>query len=39
MVGGRLSLFMGVTPVLIAFVVGSSLGILAGYAAAGSTRS
>ena len=32
MVGGRLSLFMGVTPVLIAFVIGSSLGILAGYA-------
>ena len=32
MLGGRLSLFMGVTPVLIAFAVGSSIGILAGYA-------
>jgi peptide/nickel transport system permease protein len=29
--GGRLSLFMGVTPVLIAFVVGSAIGIAAGY--------
>ncbi|MFC3676497.1 ABC transporter permease [Ferrovibrio xuzhouensis] len=29
--GGRLSLFMGVTPVLMAFVVGSAFGILAGY--------
>ncbi len=29
--GGRLSLVMGVTPVLIAFVVGSALGITAGY--------
>ncbi len=31
MVGARLSLFMGVTPVLIAFGIGSSIGILAGY--------
>lgn len=31
MLGSRLSLFMGVTPVLIAFAVGSSIGILAGY--------
>jgi len=31
-VGTRLSLFMGLTPVLLAFVVGSGLGILAGYA-------
>ncbi|MBE7243651.1 MAG: ABC transporter permease [Actinomycetospora chiangmaiensis] len=31
MVGARLSLFMGVTPVLIAFAIGSSIGILAGY--------
>lgn len=29
--GGRLSLFMGLTPVLLAFVIGSGLGILAGY--------
>ena len=29
--GGRLSLFMGVTPVFLAFVVGSGIGILAGY--------
>jgi peptide/nickel transport system permease protein len=29
--GGRLSLFMGVTPVLTAFVVGSTIGIFAGY--------
>ncbi|WP_407520220.1 ABC transporter permease [Methylobacterium oryzisoli] len=29
---GRLSLFMGVLPVVIAFFIGSSLGILAGYA-------
>ncbi|TGE00681.1 ABC transporter permease [Methylobacterium nonmethylotrophicum] len=29
---GRLSLFMGVLPVVIAFFVGSALGILAGYA-------
>jgi peptide/nickel transport system permease protein len=31
-VGARLSLFMGLTPVLLAFAIGSSLGILAGYA-------
>lgn len=30
--GARLSLFMGIMPVLIAFVIGSALGILAGYA-------
>ena len=30
--GARLSLLMGVTPVILAFVVGSALGILAGYA-------
>lgn len=29
--GARLSLFMGVTPVLAAFVIGSGLGIFAGY--------
>src|SRR5918993_1969635 len=29
--GSRLSLFMGVTPVLIAFFTGSAIGILAGY--------
>ncbi|RDJ22237.1 ABC transporter permease [Bosea caraganae] len=29
--GGRLSLFMGVTPVIFAFVVGSSIGIFAAY--------
>ncbi len=31
MVGARLSLFMGVTPVVIAFVIGSGIGILAGF--------
>ncbi|MFM7569752.1 MAG: ABC transporter permease [Betaproteobacteria bacterium] len=31
-VGARLSLFMGLTPVLLAFVIGMSLGLLAGYA-------
>ena len=31
-VGARLSLFMGLTPVLFAFVIGSAIGILAGYA-------
>lgn len=36
-VGARLSLFMGLTPVLLAFVIGTSLGLLAGYAGAGST--
>jgi peptide/nickel transport system permease protein len=30
-VGARLSLFMGLTPVLIAFVAGSAIGIAAGY--------
>ena len=30
--GARLSLFMGVTPVFIAFFVGSTIGIVAGYA-------
>ena len=30
MLGGRLSLFMGITPVLLAFVIGSALGIVAG---------
>ena len=29
--GGRLSLFMGVTPVVIAFIIGSGIGIGAGY--------
>jgi peptide/nickel transport system permease protein len=31
-VGARLSLFMGLTPVLLAFLIGTSLGLLAGYA-------
>jgi peptide/nickel transport system permease protein len=31
-VGARLSLFMGITPVLLAFVIGTAIGILAGYA-------
>jgi peptide/nickel transport system permease protein len=31
-VGARLSLFMGITPVVLAFFVGSAIGILAGYA-------
>jgi peptide/nickel transport system permease protein len=31
-VGARLSLFMGITPVICAFVIGASIGILAGYA-------
>ncbi|MFM9424836.1 peptide/nickel transport system permease protein [Variovorax sp. GrIS 2.14] len=30
--GGRLSLFMGIAPVIMAFVIGSGVGILAGYA-------
>ncbi len=30
-VGTRLSLFMGITPVVMAFVIGSFLGIVAGY--------
>jgi peptide/nickel transport system permease protein len=29
--GGRLSLFMGITPVACAFVLGSAIGIVAGY--------
>ena len=29
--GGRLSLFMGVTPVIVAFVIGSAIGIFAAY--------
>ncbi len=29
--GGRLSLFMGVTPVVVAFLAGSAIGIVAGY--------
>ncbi len=29
--GARLSLFMGITPVIIAFLAGSGIGILAGY--------
>jgi peptide/nickel transport system permease protein len=32
MVGTRLSLFMGIAPVLCAFVIGSVVGIVAGYA-------
>jgi peptide/nickel transport system permease protein len=32
MVGTRLSLFMGITPVLCAFAIGTVIGILAGYA-------
>ena len=32
MVGARLSLFMGITPVICAFVLGSIIGITAGYA-------
>lgn len=32
MVGARLSLFMGITPVVAAFAIGSALGLLAGYA-------
>ena len=32
MVGARLSLFMGITPVIFAFVLGSLVGITAGYA-------
>ena len=31
MYGGRLSLLMGVLPVLFAFVIGTSLGVIAGY--------
>ena len=32
MVGARLSLFMGITPVVCAFVIGSLIGIVAGFA-------
>ncbi|MDR0259399.1 MAG: ABC transporter permease [Comamonas sp.] len=32
MMGARLSLFMGITPVLMAFVIGTGIGIVAGYA-------
>ncbi|MDR6600620.1 peptide/nickel transport system permease protein [Achromobacter deleyi] len=32
MLGARLSLFMGIVPVIAAFAVGSAIGILAGYA-------
>lgn len=32
MLGARLSLFMGIVPVIAAFVAGSAIGILAGYA-------
>jgi len=32
MLGARLSLFMGITPVIAAFVFGSAIGIIAGYA-------
>jgi peptide/nickel transport system permease protein len=32
MVGARLSLFMGITPVVLAFIVGTFIGIVAGYA-------
>jgi peptide/nickel transport system permease protein len=31
-VGARLSLFMGIAPVVLAFCIGSAIGILAGYA-------
>ncbi|AVO33898.1 ABC transporter permease [Ottowia oryzae] len=31
-VGARLSLFMGITPVLLAFAIGAAIGIVAGYA-------
>jgi peptide/nickel transport system permease protein len=30
--GGRISLFMGIVPVLLALVIGSAIGIVAGYA-------
>ena len=30
--GGRLSLFIGISPVVIAFILGTSLGLVAGYA-------
>ena len=31
-VGARLSLFIGLTPILVAFVLGTAIGLLAGYA-------
>jgi peptide/nickel transport system permease protein len=31
-VGARLSLFIGLTPVMLAFVIGTTIGLLAGYA-------
>ena len=31
-VGARLSLFIGITPVILAFIIGSAIGLLAGYA-------
>jgi peptide/nickel transport system permease protein len=33
--GGRLSWFMGITPVVLAFLIGTTLGVLAGYAGGG----
>ena len=32
MVGARLSLFIGITPVIFAFIIGTTIGIVAGYA-------
>ena len=34
LVGGRLSWFMGIAPVVIAFVIGTTLGVIAGLSAA-----
>ena len=31
-VGARLSLFIGLTPVMLAFIIGTAIGLLAGYA-------
>jgi peptide/nickel transport system permease protein len=33
--GGRLSWFMGITPVILAFFIGTTLGVIAGYAGGG----
>jgi peptide/nickel transport system permease protein len=33
--GGRLSWFMGITPVILAFLIGTALGVVAGYAGGG----
>lgn len=33
--GGRLSWFMGITPVILAFLIGTTLGVIAGYAGGG----